>query len=167
MRKKLLFAVASVFLAVAAMVLPLSSAYAIESFAIETETRIYDAANSYGGYFIPSNYDMGTGNTTYLIDMEGYVIKTWPAIFGWAPELQEDGTVWSGGYIHDWDGNVIWSYDDRITVQAPSRLAEDVEQEAQQVDDAGRRQQEPDPGRDGGQGLGSQYHAVRFPSRRL
>jgi hypothetical protein len=110
MRKKLFFAVASVFLAVAAMVLPISSAYAIETFAMETELRIYDATKSYNGYFMPSNYDMGTGNTTYLMDMEGYVVKKWNAIFGWAPVIQEDGTVWSGGYIHDWDGKVIWSY---------------------------------------------------------
>ncbi len=39
MRKKLLFAVASVFLAVAAMILPLTSAHAIETFAMETETE--------------------------------------------------------------------------------------------------------------------------------
>ncbi len=111
MRKKTLLAAAWLFIAVAAVVFPLSAAHAIESFAIETETRIYDPAQSYGGYFIPSNYDMGPGNTTYLLDMEGYVVKKWDAIKGWAPDLQEDGTVWAGGYIHDWDGNVIWTYE--------------------------------------------------------
>lgn len=117
MRKKTLLAAAWLFIAVAAVVFPLSAAHAIESFAIETETRIYNPEKSFGGYFMPSNYDMGglfgggdTGNTSYLMDMEGYVVKKWDAIHGWAPRIMADGTIWGGSYIHDWDGNVIWQY---------------------------------------------------------
>jgi hypothetical protein len=52
----------------------------------------------------------GPGPTTYLLDMQGNIVHQWALVNGWAPQLQEDGTLWSGGYIQDWDGNVIWSY---------------------------------------------------------
>jgi len=111
--KKILFkALALVLLVGAAIVLPLTSAYALEVFSAETELRIYDSAKSYGGYFMPSGFGatMGPAPTTYLMDMEGYVVHQWAGVPGWAPYLQEDGTLWSGGYIQDWDGNIIWSY---------------------------------------------------------
>jgi hypothetical protein len=109
MREKLLFAVASVFLAVAAMVLPLSSAYAIESFAIETELRLYNPAKSYGGYFMTSNDSTG-GQTVYLMDMMGYVVKQWDNVKG-TPYLLENSNLWSCGQVQSWDGKVLWSFD--------------------------------------------------------
>jgi len=107
MKKTLFTALAWVLLAGAAVILPLSSAHAVETLAAETETRIYDATKSYNGYFMPS----GMGGTVYLMDMMGYVVHKWQTVPGWGPHLQEDGTLWTTGSIVDWDGNLRWSYD--------------------------------------------------------
>ncbi len=32
------------------------------------------------------------------------------AVPGIKPEIAEDGTLWSGGLIQDWDGNVLWEF---------------------------------------------------------
>ena len=106
MKNTLISALAWVLLAGAAVILPLTSAHALEVFSAESETRIYDSTQSYNGYFIPSNM----GGTVYLLDMMGYIVHTWPLVNGWSPRLMEDGTMWAGGYIYDWDGNLIWSF---------------------------------------------------------
>ena len=112
MKKSIVAALALVLLVGVAIVLPLTSAYAVESFAIETELRQYNPAKSYGGYFLPSGFGamFGPAPTTYLMDMQGYIVHSWKNANGWAPQLQEDGTLWSGGYITDWDDNIIWSF---------------------------------------------------------
>jgi hypothetical protein len=112
MKKTMFMALAWVLLIGAAVIFPLSAAHAVESFAIETELRQYNPAKSYGGYFMPSGFGamFGPAPTTYLMDMQGYVVHKWAGVPGWAPDLQEDGTLWSGGYIQDWDGNIIWSF---------------------------------------------------------
>ena len=83
MKKTLFNALALVLLVGAAVLFPLTAAHAIETFQMETELRIYNPAKSYGGYFMPSNYDLSgffggtpTGNTSYLMDMEGYWSKS-------------------------------------------------------------------------------------------
>jgi hypothetical protein len=84
-----------------------------ESFMIETETRYWDQARSYNEYAL-----FGTRGTTYLIDMEGYVIHTWNT--GTNPRFTDAGTLLDavGGNPSnqnswkelDWDGNVMWQY---------------------------------------------------------
>ena len=44
-----------------------------ETFMVKTETRYWDASRTYDGYTL-----FGTRGTTYLIDMEGHVVHTWP-----------------------------------------------------------------------------------------
>jgi hypothetical protein len=115
MKKRLFMVMAAVMLAI---VLPLTSAYALSSFVAETETKIYKPAKSYGGYFMPTNN--ASGNTHWLMDMMGYVVHQWDAysagvkanlaVPGIKPEIAEDGTLWSGGLIQDWDGNVLWEF---------------------------------------------------------
>ena len=84
-----------------------------ECFMIPTETRYWDAANTYNGYTL-----FGTAGHTYLIDFEGHVIHTWK--IGTNPRFTPAGTLLDavGGNPSsqakweelDWDGNVVWSY---------------------------------------------------------
>ena len=53
MKKTLFAALAFVMIVGVAIVLPLSSAHAFETFLAETETRLYKPDKSYGGYFMP------------------------------------------------------------------------------------------------------------------
>ena len=72
MKKKLFLAVALALL----LAWPLGSAFAVESFVQPSGVLQYNAAKSYGGYQLFSG--TGAGNTTsYLIDMEGYVVHEW------------------------------------------------------------------------------------------
>ncbi|MCX6225694.1 MAG: aryl-sulfate sulfotransferase [Bacteroidia bacterium] len=89
------------------------SSFSQECFFIPTETRYWDAANSYGGYTL-----FGSGGTTYLIDMEGHVINTWK--IGTNPRFTDNGTLLDavGGNPSnqnswkelDWNGNTVWQY---------------------------------------------------------
>ncbi|MFZ4401429.1 MAG: aryl-sulfate sulfotransferase [Bacteroidales bacterium] len=89
------------------------SLFAQESFMIQTETRYWDNSKAYNGYTL-----FGTRGTTYLIDMEGHVIHTWP--IGTNPRFTEAGTLLDavGGNPSsqnswkelDWNGNTVWSY---------------------------------------------------------
>ena len=85
----------------------------------------HDAANSYQGYtlFAPI-----TSTTTYLINNEGQVVKTWQSAYGpgQAVMLLEDGSLLrtaappsqsmqgggAGGMVemYDWSGTKVWSY---------------------------------------------------------
>ena len=88
-------------------------AYSQESFMVQTETRYWDASNAYNGYTL-----FGTRSTSYLIDMEGHVVHTWP--LGTNPRFTEAGTFLDavGGNPSnqntwqelDWNGNVVWQY---------------------------------------------------------
>ena len=72
MKKKIFLAVALALL----LAWPLGSAFAVETFVQPSGVIQYNAAKSYGGYQLFSG--TGAGNTTsYLIDMEGYVVKEW------------------------------------------------------------------------------------------
>ena len=89
------------------------SLLAQESFIVKTETRYWDASNSYNGYTL-----FGTRGTTYLVDMEGHAVHTWP--IGTNPRFTEAGTLLDavGGNPSnqnqweelDWNGNIVWSY---------------------------------------------------------
>jgi hypothetical protein len=84
-----------------------------ESFMVPTETRYWDESNAYNGYTL-----FGTRGTSYLIDMEGQVVHTWP--IGTNPRLTEAGTLLDavGGNPSnqntwrelDWNGNTVWQY---------------------------------------------------------
>lgn len=85
----------------------------------------YDKEKSYGGYTL---YTTVNTKTTYLIDMEGYIVHTWehdttPGRYAY---LLENGNLLRGGLVEpqytslggeagvvqeiDWDGNVVWEY---------------------------------------------------------
>lgn len=93
-----------------------------ESLMIETETRYWDKTNAYNGYTL-----FAGGGKTYLVDMEGRIVKTWN--IGTNPRLSEQGTIidatkpdpsgFSGWQELDWNGNIIWSYTEKRTGYAP------------------------------------------------
>lgn len=80
-----------------------------------TELRHWDESKTYNGYTL-----FGSGGKTYLIDMKGNVVNTWP--IGTRPRLLENGNVLDTtpdnprtgqGFRFnemDWDGNLIWEY---------------------------------------------------------
>ena len=119
MKKTLLAALALFLLVGVAVILPLSSAHALSTFIAETETKIYIPAKSYGGYFMPTSNSAGADH--WVMDMMGQVVHQWvgktgvgntntPGLPGVKPEIAEDGTLWSAGFIQDWDGNVLWDF---------------------------------------------------------
>jgi len=72
MRKKMLLAAVLAL----CLALPLGSAFAVESFVQPSGVIQYNPDKSYGGYQLFSG--TGAANTTsYLIDMEGYVVHEW------------------------------------------------------------------------------------------
>ncbi|NVO09242.1 MAG: aryl-sulfate sulfotransferase [Bacteroidales bacterium] len=89
------------------------SIFAQECFMTLTETRYWDESKAYNGYTL-----FGTRGVTYLIDMAGHVVHTWP--IGTNPRLTEAGTLLDavGGNPSnsnvwkelDWNGNVVWQY---------------------------------------------------------
>ena len=99
-----------------------------EAFQGPTELIQHDPARAHAGYtlFTPMR-----GRNTYLIDMEGRVVNMWQTPEGWwdpdfreSARLLEDGTLLRaktvgdgsefGTYqIVDWDGEVIWEFENR------------------------------------------------------
>jgi hypothetical protein len=106
MKRTLFAALAFAMMVGVAIVLPLSSAHAIEAFAVETETKIYKPDKSYNGYFMPVPYQTGTH---YLMDMWGNVVHQFDTT-GMVPQIAPDGTIWSIAQIQDWNGNVLWDF---------------------------------------------------------
>jgi hypothetical protein len=101
------------------------SSQARESIRGVTGLLKYDAAKAYQGYtLIPPN----ESKTTYLVDMEGYIVHTWQSEYtpGQHAILLENGNLLRGaalpnspvkfggasGLIQeiDWDGKVVWEY---------------------------------------------------------
>jgi hypothetical protein len=85
----------------------------------------YDAGKAYPGYtVIAPNED----KTTYLVDMEGYIVHSWPSEYmpGQYAMLLENGNLLRGGRLQnspvkfggasgivqemDWNGKVLWEY---------------------------------------------------------
>jgi hypothetical protein len=87
-----------------------------------TELQYWDPNNAYNGYTL-----FGVRGTTYLIDMEGYVVHTWPV--GTNPHLLSNGNVLDaskddpsgfGGFIEvDWNGHIAWQYTETRTKYHP------------------------------------------------
>jgi len=76
-----------------------------------TELRYWDKAKAYNGYTLFGAARSLAGGTTYLIDMEGNVVNTWP--IGIFPRLLENGNLIDlargrGLQELDWDGNILW-----------------------------------------------------------
>jgi hypothetical protein len=114
------------FLFVLALVLTaFLSAYAYEAVRGVTGLLKYDAAKAYQGYTLIPPME---STTTYLVDMEGYIVHTWPSQYapGMHALLLENGNLLrgarlpkppimfggTGGLIQelDWNGNVVWEY---------------------------------------------------------
>ncbi|MCX7047485.1 MAG: DUF1566 domain-containing protein [Candidatus Sumerlaeota bacterium] len=78
-----------------------------------TELRYWDETRAYPGYTF-----FGVMGTTYLIDMQGRIVHSWP--IGTNPHLLDNGHVLDaskddpsgfGGFTEvDWDGATAWSY---------------------------------------------------------
>lgn len=78
-----------------------------------TEMRYWDKTKAYNGYTL-----FGAAGTSYLIDMEGNVVKTWR--LGTNPRFLDNGNLLDattddpsgfGGLREvDWDGNTVWNY---------------------------------------------------------
>lgn len=98
------------------------------SFVRPTGTTYHDPARAYPGYTLFTSL---SGDTTYLIAMDGEVTHTWSAPAGWKAfygELLENGNLllrgatghetWnhggvSGGLVElNWDGREVWRYQD-------------------------------------------------------
>jgi len=78
-----------------------------------TETRYWDQSRAYNGYTL-----FGARRTSYLVDMEGRVVRTWPV--GTNPRLLDNGNLLDAstddpshgdGFVElDWNGNTVWEY---------------------------------------------------------
>ena len=94
-------------------------------FGCPTGVTRYDASLCYDGFtVVPPFFD----TNTYLINMEGKLVHTWPSKYcPMSAYLEPDGTLTRMGRVNDpviryggitgiieqidWDGNVIWSYE--------------------------------------------------------
>ncbi len=95
---------------------------AFEALQGPTELAYWDKARAYPGYTW-----FGARGKTYLLDMEGRVVHTWPV--GTNPHLLSNGHVLDaakddpsgfGGFIEvDWSGNTAWQYTEVRTNYAP------------------------------------------------
>lgn len=90
-----------------------SGALAYEAFQGPTELLYWDSGQAADGYTF-----FGVRGTSYLLDMEGHIVHTWPV--GTNPHLLDDGSVLDaskddpsgfGGLVQvSWGGAVVWSY---------------------------------------------------------
>ncbi len=82
-----------------------------------TELIYWDKTQTYDGYTF-----FGAQGMTYLIDMEGCVVHTWPV--GTNPRLLDNGHVLdvssTATFVElDWDGSTVWSYTETRTNYFP------------------------------------------------
>ena len=104
------------------LILTFGSLHAYERLQGPTEVLYWNKTNTYNGYTF-----FGVGGTTYLLDMEGRVVHTWP--IGTNPHLLTNGNVLDaskddpsgfGGFTEvDWSGNIVWQYTETRTNYAP------------------------------------------------
>ena len=103
-------------------VLLATSASAYEAFQGPTELTYWNTNQTANGYTF-----FGVRGTTYLIDMQGRVVHTWP--IGTNPHLLADGSVldaskddpsgFSGFAQVSWSGSTVWSYTETRTNYLP------------------------------------------------
>lgn len=99
-----------------------NSAWAYERLQGPTELLFYDKDKAFDGYTL-----FGVGGRTYLLDMEGRVVHTWP--IGTNPHLLDNGSIldaskddpsgFQGFKEVSWDGETIWEYTERREDYAP------------------------------------------------
>jgi gluconolactonase len=88
-----------------------------------TETRFWDVHRAYNGYTL-----FGAKGGTYLIDMEGRVVRTWSTVRT-NPRFLANGNILDSstddpsrgsGFVEvDWDHNVVWHYTETRSDYAP------------------------------------------------
>jgi hypothetical protein len=98
------------------------SIHAYETLQGPTEVRFWNSSDAYNGYTL-----FAAGGRTYLIDMEGYIVHTWP--IGTNPHLLSEGHIldaskddpsgFEGFKEVDWDGNTVWEYVEARSNYAP------------------------------------------------
>ena len=104
------------------LVLFASSALAYERLQGPTELLFHDKEKALNGYTL-----FGVGNRTFLLDMEGRVVHTWPV--GTNPHLLDNGNIldaskddpsgFQGFTEVDWDGKKVWEYTEKRENYAP------------------------------------------------
>jgi hypothetical protein len=102
--------------------LVLNSAYGYDALQRPTELQYWDASRACYGYTL-----FGARGTTYLLDMEGRVVHTWPV--GTNPHLLDDGDVldaanddpsgFTGFKEVSWNGTTVWQYLETRTTYHP------------------------------------------------
>ena len=104
------------------LILIANSAFAYERLQGPTELLFCDTNQAQPGYTL-----FGVGNRTYLLDLQGRVVHTWPV--GTNPHLLENGNVldaskddpsgFQGFKEVDWDGKTVWEYTEKRADYAP------------------------------------------------
>ncbi len=98
------------------------SLLAVERLQGPTELLFWDKARACNGYTL-----FGAAGTSYLIDMQGKVVHTWP--LGTNPRLLDNGNLldasrddpsgFQGFKEIDWDGKTVWEYTESRQGYAP------------------------------------------------
>lgn len=102
-----------------------TSAFGYERLHGPTERLFYEKAKSYGGYTL-----FGVGGQTFLIDMEGQVVHTWP--IGTNPHLLDDGHILdaggrdTGSYVNTPDAGYRRETYDKDTHTEPRQISRQV-----------------------------------------
>jgi hypothetical protein len=99
-----------------------SGLFAYERLLGPTELIFHDPAKAFAGYTL-----FGVGSRTYLLDMDGRVVHTWP--IGTNPHLLDDGHIldaskddpsgFQGFREVDWDGKTVWEFTEQRPGYAP------------------------------------------------
>ncbi|MCU0982410.1 MAG: aryl-sulfate sulfotransferase, partial [Pirellulaceae bacterium] len=105
-----------------ALALAAGMAAAYERLQGPTELLFYNKDKAFNGSTL-----FGVGSRTYLLDMEGRVVHTWP--IGTNPHLLDNGNIldaskddpsgFQGFTELDWDGKVVWEYVEKREGYAP------------------------------------------------
>ena len=98
------------------------SAFAYERLQGPTELLFSDKEKAFPGYTL-----FGVGSRTYLLDLDGQVVHTWP--IGTNPHLLDNGNIldaskddpsgFQGFKEVDWDGKTVWEYTEKREGYAP------------------------------------------------
>ncbi len=101
---------------VIAFILLAISVFAYERLQGPTELLFSNKAKAFNGYTL-----FGVGSRTYLLDMAGRVVHTWPV--GTNPHLLDNGNILDAskddpsgfqGFIEvDWDGKTVWEFTEK------------------------------------------------------
>jgi len=99
-----------------------TSAFAYERLQGPTELLFCDTNRAFAGYTL-----FGVGNRTFLLDLEGRVVHTWPV--GTNPHLLDNGHIvdaskddpsgFQGFQEVDWEGKTVWEYTEKRQDYAP------------------------------------------------